>query len=451
MERETLGSRLGFILLSAGCAIGIGNVWKFPYLVGQNGGGAFVFIYLFFLAVMGIPVMTMEFAMGRGAKKSPVKMYQKLEKPGSKWHVHGVLCLIGNVILMMFYTTVAGWMLQYFVKMAMGQFAGKDVDAVGAVFNDMLMQPGKMVIAMGVIVVLGFLVCSIGLQSGLEKVTKVMMICLLVIMVVLAVNSVFLKGAAEGISFYLKPDLNKMKEAGIGNVIVAAMNQAFFTLSLGVGSMAIFGSYIDKSHALLGEAVNVALLDTFVAITSGFIIIPACFAYGVEPGKGPGLIFVTLPNIFNHMPLGRVWGSLFFVFMTFAAFSTVLAVFENIMACLMDLTGWDRKKTGLICTVCMFILSLPCLLGFNVLSSIQPLGPDTGIMDLEDFIVSNLLLPGGSLIFVLFCTLRYGWGWDNFVAEADTGKGMKMANWMRPYMTVGLPIIILVILIVGLI
>ena len=451
MEREALGSRLGFILLSAGCAIGIGNVWKFPYLVGQNGGGAFVVVYLFFLAVLGIPVMTMEFAMGRGAKKSPVKMYQKLEKPGSKWHLHGMLCLIGNVILMMFYTTVAGWMLQYFVKMAMGQFAGKDVDAVGAVFNDMLMQPGKMVIAMGVIVVLGFLVCSIGLQSGLEKVTKVMMICLLVIMVVLAVNSVFLKGAAEGISFYLKPDLNKMKEAGIGNVIVAAMNQAFFTLSLGVGSMAIFGSYIDKSHALLGEAVNVALLDTFVAITSGFIIIPACFAYGVEPGKGPGLIFVTLPNIFNHMPLGRVWGSLFFVFMTFAAFSTVLAVFENIMACLMDLTGWDRKKTGLICTVCMFILSLPCLLGFNVLSSIQPLGPDTGIMDLEDFIVSNLLLPGGSLIFVLFCTLRYGWGWDNFVAEADTGKGMKMANWMRPYMTVGLPIIILVILIVGLI
>ena len=451
MERETLGSRLGFILLSAGCAIGIGNVWKFPYLVGQNGGGAFVVVYLFFLAVMGIPVMTMEFAMGRGAKKSPVKMYQKLEKPGSKWHLHGMLCLIGNVILMMFYTTVAGWMLQYFVKMAMGQFAGKDVDAVGAVFNDMLMQPGKMVIAMGVIVVLGFLVCSIGLQSGLEKVTKVMMICLLVIMVVLAVNSVFLKGAAEGVSFYLKPDLNKMKEAGIGNVIVAAMNQAFFTLSLGVGSMAIFGSYIDKSHALLGEAVNVALLDTFVAITSGFIIIPACFAYGVEPCKGPGLIFVTLPNIFNHMPLGRVWGSLFFVFMTFAAFSTVLAVFENIMACLMDLTGWDRKKTGLICTVCMFILSLPCLLGFNVLSSIQPLGPDTGIMDLEDFIVSNLLLPGGSLIFVLFCTLRYGWGWDNFVAEADTGKGMKMANWMRPYMTFGLPIIILVILIIGLI
>ena len=451
MERETLGSRLGFILLSAGCAIGIGNVWKFPYLVGQNGGGAFVVVYLFFLAVLGIPVMTMEFAMGRGAKKSPVKMYQKLEKPGSKWHLHGMLCLIGNVILMMFYTTVAGWMLQYFVKMAMGQFAGKDVDAVGAVFNDMLMQPGKMVIAMGVIVVLGFLVCSIGLQSGLEKVTKVMMICLLVIMVVLAVNSVFLKGAAEGVSFYLKPDLNKMKEAGIGNVIVAAMNQAFFTLSLGVGSMAIFGSYIDKSHALLGEAVNVALLDTFVAITSGFIIIPACFAYGVEPGKGPGLIFVTLPNIFNHMPLGRLWGSLFFVFMTFAAFSTVLAVFENIMACLMDLTGWDRKKTGLICTVCMFILSLPCLLGFNVLSSIQPLGPDTGIMDLEDFIVSNLLLPGGSLIFVLFCTLRYGWGWDNFVAEADTGKGMKMANWMRPYMTFGLPIIILVILIIGLI
>ncbi len=451
MERESFGSRLGFILLSAGCAIGIGNVWKFPYLVGQNGGGAFVLIYLFFLVIMGVPVMTMEFAMGRGSKKSPVKMYQQLEKPGSRWHIHGLICMIANVILMMFYTTVAGWMLQYFVKTATGQFAGKDADAVAAVFSDMLMQPGKMVIAMGITVVAGFFVCSIGLQQGLEKVTKVMMICLLIIMVVLAVNSIFLKGAAEGLAFYLKPDLTRMKNAGFGNVVVAAMNQSFFTLSLGIGSMAIFGSYIDREHSLMGEAVNVALLDTFVAITSGLIIMPACFAFGVEPGAGPGLIFITLPNIFNNMPLGRLWGSLFFIFMSFAAFSTVLAVFENIMACLMDLTGWDRKKTGLICTIGMFILSLPCLLGFNVLSNIQPMGPDTGIMDLEDFIVSNLLLPGGSLLFVLFCTLRYGWGWDKFTAEADAGKGLKVAGWMRPYMTFVLPVIILVILVIGLI
>ena len=451
MERESFGSRLGFILLSAGCAIGIGNVWKFPYLVGQNGGGAFVLIYLFFLVIMGVPVMTMEFAMGRGSKKSPVKMYQQLEKPGSKWHIHGLICMIANVILMMFYTTVAGWMLQYFVKTATGQFAGKDADAVAAVFGDMLMQPGKMVIAMGITVVAGFFVCSIGLQKGLEKVTKVMMICLLVIMVVLAFNSIFLKGAAEGLVFYLKPDLNRMKDAGLGNVVVAAMNQSFFTLSLGIGSMAIFGSYIDREHSLMGEAVNVALLDTFVAITSGLIIMPACFAFGVEPGAGPGLIFITLPNIFNNMPLGRLWGSLFFIFMSFAAFSTVLAVFENIMACLMDLTGWDRKKTGLICAIGMFILSLPCLLGFNVLSNIQPMGPDTGIMDLEDFIVSNLLLPGGSLLFVLFCTLRYGWGWDKFTAEADAGEGLKVAGWMRPYMTFVLPVIILVILVIGLI
>ncbi|MBO7710514.1 MAG: sodium-dependent transporter [Lachnospiraceae bacterium] len=451
MERESFGSRLGFILLSAGCAIGIGNVWKFPYLVGQNGGGAFVLIYLFFLVIMGVPVMTMEFAMGRGSKKSPVKMYQQLEKPGSKWHIHGLICMIANVILMMFYTTVAGWMLQYFFKTATGQFAGKDADAVAAVFGDMLMQPGKMVIAMGITVVAGFFVCSIGLQKGLEKVTKVMMICLLVIMVVLAFNSIFLKGAAEGLVFYLKPDLNRMKDAGLGNVVVAAMNQSFFTLSLGIGSMAIFGSYIDREHSLMGEAVNVALLDTFVAITSGLIIMPACFAFGVEPGAGPGLIFITLPNIFNNMPLGRLWGSLFFIFMSFAAFSTVLAVFENIMACLMDLTGWDRKKTGLICAIGMFILSLPCLLGFNVLSNIQPMGPDTGIMDLEDFIVSNLLLPGGSLLFVLFCTLRYGWGWDKFTAEADAGEGLKVAGWMRPYMTFVLPVIILVILVIGLI
>ena len=450
MQRETLKSRLGFILLSAGCAIGIGNVWKFPYLVGENGGGAFVLIYLFFLLILGIPVMTMEFAMGRGAKKSPVKMYQQLEKPGSKWHIHGVICMIGNVVLMMFYTTVAGWMLLYFFKIATGAFAGKDTEAVGAVFGQMLSDPVGMVIAVAITVVAGSFVCSLGLQNGLEKVIKVMMICLLVIMVVLAVNSIFLKGAADGLRFYLKPDLNKMKEVGIWNIIVKAMNQAFFTLSIGMGSMAIFGSYIDNKRALMGEAVNVALLDTFVAIVSGLIIMPACFAYGVDPAEGPGLIFVTLPNIFNHMPLGRLWGSLFFIFMTFAAFSTVLAVFETIMACVMEMTGWNRKKTGLICCICIFLLSLPCLLGFNVLSGIHPMGGDSGIMDLEDFIVSNLVLPGGSLIFVLFCTLRYGWGWDKFTAEANTGEGIKVPGRLRGYATFVLPIIILSILIMGL-
>ncbi len=450
-ERETLGSRLGFILLSAGCAIGIGNVWKFPYLVGKNGGGAFVLVYLFFLAVLGIPVMTMEFAMGRGSKKSPVRMYQELEKPGTGWHKHGMACLIGNVILMMFYTTVAGWMLQYFVKTAAGQFAGLDPEGVGSVFKGMLADPLYMLVAMTVIVVVGFFVCSRGLQRGLERVTKVMMLLLLGIMIILAVHSLFLKGGRAGLRFYLTPDFHKMVEIGIGNVIVDAMNQAFFTLSLGIGSMAIFGSYIGREHSLLGEAVNVGLLDTFVAITSGLIIFPACFAYKVEPNSGPGLIFITLPNIFNNMPLGRLWGSLFFVFMTFAALSTVLAVFENIMACVMDLTGWERDKTGVICMACMFVLSLPCLLGFNVLSGIQPMGPDTGIMDLEDFIVSNLLLPIGSLIFVLFCTRSSGWGWEAFKNEADVGAGLKVRDWMRIYMTYILPVIILAVLVVGLI
>ena len=451
MERETLGSRLGFILLSAGCAIGIGNVWKFPYLVGQNGGGAFVLVYLFFLIVMGVPVMTMEFAMGRAARKSPVKMYQALVPEKKGWHWHGMVCLIGNVLLMMFYTTVAGWMLQYFFKTASGQFAGKDTEGVGAVFTEMLSNPTEQMITMLIIVAAGFFVCSRGLQSGLERVTKIMMILLLVIMVVLAVNSIFLKGGAAGLSFYLVPDLGRMKETGIGNVIVAAMNQAFFTLSLGVGAMAIFGSYIDRDRALFGEAVNVAILDTFVAIVSGLIIFPACFAYGVEPGAGPSLIFITLPNIFNHMPLGQLWGSLFFVFMTFAAFSTVLAVFENIMACMMDLTGWGRGLTGLVCGIAMFALSLPCLLGYNEWSAFQPLGEGSAVLDLEDFIVSNILLPGGSLLFILFTTLGIGWGWKNFCAEANEGRGLKVKNWMRGYMTVVLPVIVAVILILGLI
>ncbi len=451
MERETLGSRLGFILISAGCAIGIGNVWKFPYLVGQNGGGAFVLIYLFFLIVLGMPVMAMEFSMGRAARKSPVRLYQELEPKGSKWHIHGYAAMAGNFLLMMFYTTVAGWMLQYFLLTAQGKFEGLDPDAVGGLFGEILASPVRQVGAMAIVVVIGFLVCSRGLQNGLERVTKVMMMLLLVIMVILAVNSIFLDGAKEGLAFYLKPDFGRMQEIGIATVITSAMNQAFFTLSLGIGAMAIFGSYIDKQQSLLGEALNVSLLDTFVAIVSGLIIIPACFAYGVEPGSGPGLIFITLPNIFNHMPMGRVWGSLFFIFMSFAAFSTVLAVFENIMACVMDLTGWTRGKTGAVCLVIVFLLSLPCALGYNLWSNIQPLGEGTTVLDLEDFLVSNILLPLGSLIFVLFCTSKKGWGWENFVSEANEGKGLKMKHWMRGYMTYVLPVIVAFILIWGLI
>ena len=450
-QRERLATRLGFILLSAGCAIGIGNVWKFPYMVGQYGGGAFVLVYIFFLITMGVPVMTMEFALGRASQKSPAKIFNELEPKGSKWHWYGIVALIGNVILMMFYTTVSGWMLQYFVKTAKGDFVGLDADGVAAEFGNMLANPGLLIIYMFIVVVVGFYINSIGVQKGLEKITKWMMIALLVIMVILAINSMFLDGGSEGLKFYLIPDLNRMKEAGIVNVIVGAMNQSFFTLSLGIGSMAIFGSYLGKERTLMGESVNVAILDTFVALTSGLIIFPACFAYNVQPDSGPSLIFITLPNIFNNLSGGRIWGSLFFVFMTFAAFSTVLAVFENIIACTMDLTGWSRKKTCLIDGILMFILSVPCALGFNVWSAFQPLGPGSGVLDLEDFIVSNLILPIGSLIFIIFCVTRYGWGWDKFVAEANEGKGFKVAQWMRPYVTYVLPVMVLVILIMGLI
>ncbi len=451
MEREKLKSRLGFILLSAGCAIGIGNVWKFPWLVGQNGGGIFVLVYLFFLIILGIPVMTMEFAMGRASRKSPVKLYDQLEPKGSHWHLHGPIALAGNYLLMMFYTTVAGWMLQYFLMSAHGSFMGKNPSQVKGLFTQMLASPEKLVLAMGFVVIVGFFINAQGLQNGLEKITKFMMLALLAIMLILAINSIFLPGADKGISFYLLPSLRKVEKIGFMNVVVAAMNQAFFTLSLGIGAMAIFGSYIDKNHSLLSESINVACLDTFVAIVSGLIIFPACFAYGVKPDSGPSLIFITLPNIFNHMHFGRLWGSLFFIFMSFAAFSTVLAVFENIMACTMDLLHVSRKKAAFINAIAVLILSLPCALGFNVLSGIQPLGTGTTFLDLEDFIVSNLLLPGGSLIFVLFCTHRYGWGWDNFKAEANMGKGLKIVDGMRFYMTWILPVIILIILILGLI
>lgn len=394
--------------------------------------------------------MTMEFAMGRASQRSSATLYKELEPKGSKWHLHGYITLLGCYLLMMFYTTVAAWMLQYFVDTARGKFIGADAEGVKALFGEMQAQPGTMIVYMLIVVLIGFGVCSFGVQKGLERITKFMMLALLGIMVVLAINSMFMDGGAEGLKFYLLPDMGKMQEAGVGNVVVGAMNQAFFTLSLGMGAMAIFGSYIGKERALMGEAVNVALLDTFVAFTSGLIIFPACFAYGVSPDSGPGLIFVTLPNIFNHMAGGRIWGSLFFVFMSFAALSTVLAVFEQLLSCTMELWGWSRKKACIINGVAMFVLSLPCILGFNVWKDFAPLGEGTNIMDLEDFIVSNLLLPIGSLIFVLFCTTRYGWGWKKFVEEANEGKGLKVAKWMRPYMTFVLPVIIIVIFLIGL-
>ena len=449
MQREHLGSRLGFLLLSAGCAIGIGNVWKFPWMTGQYGGGAFVLIYLLFLLALGVPVLTMEFAMGRAAQKSPLKMYGQL-KPGSKWGWHGYVCLLGNIVLMMFYTTVAGWMLQYFVDTAAGVYAGLDTAGIEAKFGEMLASPGKMAFYMGIVVVFGFSIISLGVQKGLERVTKWMMMALILLMWVLALHSMTLSGGSKGLSFYLIPDFQRMADIGVGNVIVGAMNQAFFTLSLGIGAMAIFGSYIGKDHALMGEAVRVSLLDTMVALCSGLIIFPACFAYGVDVNSGPALIFVTLPNVFNHITLGRFWGSLFFLFLTFAAFSTVLAVFENIVCCVSELTGWNRRKTCLICCVGIFLLSLPCLLGYNLWQNVRPIaGHD--ILDSEDFLVSNLMLPLGSLIFILFCTTRYGWGWEKFMKEANEGTGLKVAKWMRPYMTYVLPVIVFVIFVIGLV
>ena len=449
-EREKLGSRLGFILISAGCAIGIGNVWKFPYMAGQGGGGAFVLFYLIFLLMLGLPIMTMEFAVGRASQKSPVKAYYALEKPGQKWHIHGYITLIGCYLLMMFYTTVAGWMLHYFYLTATGKFTGLDSKAISEQFNTMLSQPLVMGFWMVVVVVAGILVCSIGLQNGLEKVTKVMMISLLLIMIVLAVNSFFMDGAKEGLSFYLIPDFGRMKEIGIIKTITGAMNQAFFTLSLGIGAMSIFGSYIGKERSLLGESLNIALLDTFVAITSGLIIFPACFTFNVDQTSGPGLIFITLPNIFNHIPMGRLWGSLFFVFMSFAAFSTILAVFENIISCGMELTGWSRKKSSFVNAIAITLLSIPCVLGYNLWSWDGFAVFGGAVLDFEDFLVSNLFLPLGSLVFLLFCTSRYGWGWKNFTTEANTGKGLKMQNWMRRYITYILPLIVLFIFFFGL-
>lgn len=451
MKRESFKSRLGFLLVSAGCAIGIGNVWRFPYVVGQNGGGLFVLLYLIFLIAMGLPVLTMELAVGRASRKSAVQGYQALEKPGSKWHIHGWFAIAGCYMLMMYYTTVSSWMVTYFYKFITGEFvSGMIAEEAGNVFANLLSDPVQMAFWMILIVVAGFLVCSQGLQNGLEKISKGMMSALLVLIIVLAVHSFVLPGAGEGVKFYLIPSIDTVRDVGFGNVIAAAMNQAFFTLSLGVAAMEIFGSYMNKDFSLAGEGVRICALDTFVAIMSGLIIFPACFSYGVEVGAGPSLIFITLPNVFVNMAGGRVWGSLFFLFMTFASFSTVIAVFENIMSFCMDMFGWSRKKAALVNCIAILVLSLPCVLGYNVWSNLHLIG-GRDVLDSEDFIVSNLLLPLGSLVYLLFCVTKWGWGFDNYMKEANTGEGIKIAKYLKPYFQFVLPVLILIILIQGLV
>lgn len=445
MKRESFNSRLGFILVSAGCAIGIGNVWKFPYLVGQNGGGLFVLIYLVFLALIGVPILSMELAIGRASHRSVVQAYKKLEPANSKWHIHGWIANAGCMLLMMYYTTVSGWMLDYAVRFLTGQFAHVTLKSVDGVFAQLLSNPVEMMAAMMVTVIGGFLVCSFGLQKGLEKITKVMMSCLLGLIVLLAIHSITLKGGMAGLKFYLMPSLKNMTMAkGIRQVVLAAMSQAFFTLSVGIGAMEIFGSYMSKEESLLQESMTIASLDTFVAIVSGLIIFPACFAFGVSPDQGPSLIFVTLPKVFINMPLGRVWGTLFFVFMTFASFSTVMAVFENLIASAMDNFQWSRKKATVIFAIVILVLSTPCALGYNLLSDFNIAGKN--ILDIEDFLVSNILLPLGSLIFLLFCVTKYGWKAENFMTEANLGKGIKVKNWMIPYFRYVLPILIIIVL-----
>ena len=469
MERENFKSRLGFILVSAGCAIGIGNVWKFPYIAGKYGGGVFVLFYLIFLTIMGIPVLTTELAVGRASRKSAVLGYKALEPEKSKWHIHGWFCIIGCYLLMMYYTTVSGWMLDYFVKYVTGSITDGLPVNTGEVFANMLSNPLELAIFTGLIIVLGFLVCSGGLKNGVEKITKIMMLCLLVLIVVLAVNSIMLGGAGEGVSFYLLPDFNRAKETGIGNVIAAAMNQAFFTLSLGVAAMEIFGSYMSDDHTLTGEAVRITLLDTFVALMAGLIIFPACFTYNVEPGEGPSLIFLTLPEIFSHMPAGRLWGSLFFLFMTFASFSTVTAVFQNLIASASDNFGWSTKKSTFVNCIIILIASAPCFLGYNLLSKVgiftenakeviiaghrlftlNPLNMD--ILTIEDFIVSNLLLPIGSLVFLLFCVSKRGWGFDKYLGEVNKGSGIKLHKGLKIYFRYILPVLIIIILVQGIV
>ena len=450
MQRESFRSRLGFLLVSAGCAIGIGNVWRFPYVTGQNGGGFFVLIYLICLLVMGVPVLTMELAVGRGSKKSAVLAYRTLEKSGRKWHIHGWFCLIGCFLLMMYYTTVTGWMVNYFGRFLTGSFhSGMTASSVSDVFGQMLSNPAEMTLWTEVVVVAGFAVCSFGLQNGLERVTKVMMLALLALIVVLAVHSLTLSGAAEGMKFYLVPSFESIRENGLGTIITAAMNQAFFTLSLGIAAMEIFGSYMSDGHTLTGEAIRICVLDTFVALMAGTIIFPACFSFGIETGQGPSLIFQTLPNVFVNMAGGRFWGALFFLFMIFASFSTVLAVLENILAICMDTFGWSRKKATLICGALLLVLSLPCVFGYNIWSGVT-LIRGGNFLDTEDFLVSNLLLPLGSLVYLLFCVSKWGWGFDNYLAEVNRGSGIKLSPKLKPYFQFVLPVLILIILIQGL-
>lgn len=450
-NREKFGSRLGFLLVSAGCAVGLGNVWKFPYMCGQYGGAAFILIYLVFLVLMGLPIMVCEFAVGRGSQKSCATAFKTLEKDGTRWHNYGYLAVVGNYVLVMFYTMVAGWIMYYCYRSVTGEFT-KNVLTSAQIedkFNQMTGSAPMMILWTVIAILVSFAVCALGLQNGVERITKVMMICLFLLIGVLAINSVMLPGAKEGIKFYLIPNFKDMLDKGIGNVVFGAMSQAFFTLSIGIGAMTIFGSYLDKNRSLAGETLNITILDTFVATMSGLIIIPACFSFNIEPGAGPSLIFLTLPRIFNQMAGGRIWGALFFLFLAFAALSTVIAVFENIVAFAIDLWGWSRGKAVIVNIVLISILSLPCILGFNVLSGVTPLGEGTNIMDLEDFLVSNNLLPLGSLVYLLFCTRKNGWGWDNFIGEANAGEGKKLSKKLKFYMSYILPVIIVVIYLKG--
>lgn len=451
MKRESFGSRLGFLLVSAGCAIGIGNVWRFPYVTGQDGGGFFVLFYLICLLIMGVPVLTMELAVGRASRRSAVLSYKTLESPGHKWHVHGWLCMLGCYLLMMYYTTVTGWMASYFGKFLTGVFtAGMDTDSISGVFGSMLAAPGEMAVWTELVVLLGFLVCSFGLQKGLERISKIMMLALLALILVLAVHSLTLPGAAEGMKFYLLPSAESIRENGLGTIITDAMNQAFFTLSLGIAAMEIFGSYMSDEHTLTGEAVRICALDTFVALMAGTIIFPACFSFGVAPDQGPSLIFVTLPQVFVNMAGGRFWGTLFFLFMIFASFSTVLAVFENILAICMDTFGWSRKKAVLVNFFVLALASLPCVFGYNIWSDLHIIGA-RDVLDSEDFLVSNILLPGGSLVYLLFCVSKWGWGFDKYIAEVNKGTGIRMSPKLKPYFKYVLPVLILIILLNGLI
>ena len=447
-SREKLSSRLGFILISAGCAVGLGNVWRFPYITGQYGGAAFVLLYLVFLVLLGLPIMVMEFSVGRASQRSAAKSFDLLEPKGTKWHYIKYVCMGGNYLLMMFYTTVGGWMFNYCLKMATGSFDGLQAEQVGETFSNMLASPGQNLFWMIAITVIGFFICSKGLQNGVEKMSKYMMSCLFIVMIVLVIRAVTLPDAVEGLKFYLIPDFHKMMANGLWDAIFAAMGQAFFTLSLGIGALAIFGSYIGKDRSLLGESVNVCLLDTFVAFIAGLIIFPSCFSFHVAADSGPGLVFVTLPNVFNAMSGGRLWGFLFFLFMSFAAVTTIIAVFENIVAFAMD-SGWSRKKAVRVNFILILLLSLPCAFGFNLLSFIEPLGDGSTIQDLEDFIVSNNMLPLGSLMYLLFCTFRYGWGWKNFTDEANSGVGFQFPMWARFYVSYILPVVVIYIFFQG--